>query len=239
MRYFCSTIFFMRFTWFKIVAMVLLLSTIIAAYYVPVPALPMIKESIRNLYFHVCMWMVMATMQIFSVVYAVKNLYKNNLNFDAKSHAFALTATVFGLFGYATGFIWASYTWTMKTNEPVFDLGIFREPKLIGAGICLLVYFGYLVFRNSIIEPLQRAKLSSVYNIFAFAIMIPSIYVVPNLYESLHPGGQGSPVFGKSDLSGTMRLVFWPAVFGYCCLAYWVSSLVFRINIIKNKLYLK
>ncbi len=232
MHYFCYSIYYMRWTWWKIAAILLLFTTIVMAYLVEVPELPIIKQSIRNLYFHVCMWMCMAFLQICSAIHAIKFLRTNTITEDFKSAALANTSMLVGLLGYATGFIWASYTWSMKTNEPVFTTEIFREPKLIGTGICLLVYFGYIVFRNSITEPYQRAKLSAVYNIFAFAIMIPSIYIIPRMFESLHPGGQGSPVFGKSDLSVTMRVLFWPAALGYCLLGYWISQVLWRIQIV-------
>jgi heme exporter protein C len=225
----------MRFTWWKISAMLIILATIIAAYIVPIPNLPIIKESIRNLYFHVTLWMTMAAMQIFAVVHAVKYLQKQQLENDAKSNAFTTVSMLFGLLGYCTGFVWASYTWSMKSDDPVFTTDIFREPKLIGAGICLLAYGGYFVFRSSLPDTITKAKMSAVYNIFAFAIMIPSIYVVPRMYDSLHPGGSGSPVFGRSDLDTAMRIVFWPAVFGYICLAYWMANILTRIAVLQLK----
>ncbi len=46
------------------------------------------------------------------------------------------------------------------------------------------------------------------YNIFAFAMLFPTIWIFPRLTESLHPGGQGSkgnPGLNADDLTPSMR----------------------------------
>ena len=48
--------------WWKIAGLLLLLYTFVMGFLGPVPALPIINETIRNLYFHVTMWMAMFLM---------------------------------------------------------------------------------------------------------------------------------------------------------------------------------
>jgi heme exporter protein C len=56
----------------------------------------------------------------------------------------------------------------------------------------------------------KRAKVSAVFNIMAYAIYIPAIFIVPRLTSSLHPGNGGNPGFDVYDLDGRMRTRFLP-----------------------------
>ncbi len=110
-----------------------------------------------------------------------------------------------------------------------------REPKLIGAAIALLIYVAYLVLRDSITDMDKRARISSVYNIFAFAMLFPSIWIVPRLLPSLHPGQEGNPAMNYKDIDASMRIVFYPAVIGWTLLGVWITTLKIRLNIWKEK----
>jgi len=78
--------------------------------------------------------------------------------------------------------------------------------------------------------------LTSVYNIFAFASIIPLLFVIPRLVDSLHPGNGGNPGFGGEDLDNTMRMAFYPAIIGMTLLGLWISDLRYRLAIIADKL---
>ena len=53
--------------WWKILAIVLVVYTIIAGLLMDVPRIPILNETIRNLYFHVCMWFAMMVLFTCSV----------------------------------------------------------------------------------------------------------------------------------------------------------------------------
>ncbi|HEU0109892.1 MAG TPA: cytochrome c biogenesis protein CcsA, partial [Flavisolibacter sp.] len=106
----------MKKNWWKIACVLLLTYTFVAGLLGRVPDLPQLEETIRNLYFHVCMWFAMMIFFIVSVVYAVKLLYKPNLKYDIYSRQFAVAGLVFGVLGYATGIMWMSYTWADPNN---------------------------------------------------------------------------------------------------------------------------
>ena len=215
----------------------LIVYTIIAGLLLDVPHLPVLGETIRNLYFHVCMWFAMMILFIISVVHAVKYLRTNDLKYDNLSRQYAVVGIVFGVLGYSTGAIWASYTWADPNNPAFASFGaILKEPKLIGAAIALLIYFAYLVLRGSINDMDSRARISAVYNIFAFALLFPSIWIIPRL-DSLHPGGQGNPALNPKDIDARMRLVFYPAVIGWTLLGVWITTLKVRMHILKEKFY--
>ena len=216
----------------------LIVYTIIAGLLLDVPHLPVLGETIRNLYFHVCMWFAMMILFIISVVHAVKYLRTNDLKYDNLSRQYAVVGIVFGVLGYSTGAIWASYTWADPNNPAFASFGaILKEPKLIGAAIALLIYFAYLVLRGSINDMDSRARISAVYNIFAFALLFPSIWIIPRLLDSLHPGGQGNPALNPKDIDARMRLVFYPAVIGWTLLGVWITTLKVRMHILKEKFY--
>jgi heme exporter protein C len=232
--------------WWKILCIILLVYAFTAGLNVfdspafDVPRLPILYETIRNLYFHVSMWFSMMILFIISVVHAVKYLRTNDLRSDFRSRQYAVVGILFGLLGYATGIIWASYTWADPNQEQAASFGaISKEPKLIGAAIALLIYFAYLVLRDSISDIDKKARISAVYNIFAFAFLFPAIWIIPRLLNSLHPGGQGNPALNPQDVDARMRLVFYPAVIGWTLLGVWIATLKVRINLIKEKTLLK
>ncbi len=222
--------------WWKIACILLLVYTITAGLLFDVPRVRILNETIRNLYFHVCMWFSMMILFTISVVHAVKYLRSNQLKYDILSRQYAVVGIVFGLLGYGTGMIWASYTWVDPNNAASASFGaIAREPKLIGAAIALLIYFAYLVLRDSVSDLDKKARVSAVYNIFAFAFLFPSIWIIPRLLPSLHPGGDGNPALNYKDIDARMRLVFYPAVLGWTLLGVWIATLKVRMNFYKEK----
>jgi len=219
----------MRKSWWKILAVVLLVYTFIAGFLIKVPDIGNLKETIRNLFFHVPMWFGQLVLFTISLFYSISYLRRPDLKHDIYALAFAKTGIVMGILGLVTGSIWATYTW----GEPWSN-----DPKQIGVAIAMLIYFAYLVLRSSLPDIDKRARISAVYNIFAYFIYIPLILILPRLVESLHPGGkgvQGNPGLGGADLDATMRLVFWPAVIGWILLGIWISTLNVRINLLKDK----
>jgi heme exporter protein C len=126
---------------------------------------------------------------------------------------------------------------TSTSINPAFQSfsAIAREPKLIGAAIALLIYFAYMVLRDSINDIDRKARISAVYNIFAYAMLFPSIWIVPRLLPSLHPGGEGNPALNFSDIDNRMRMVFYPAVAGWTLLAVWITTLKIRLSLLKEK----
>lgn len=218
-----------RQSWWKILSVILLLYTFLAGFAIDVPMIGNLYGTIRNLFFHVPMWFGMMIVFIISVVYAVKYLRNPKIGSDIYSAAYAKTGIVFGVLGLVTGAIWAKYTWGEAWSN---------DPKQLGAAIALLIYAAYFVLRNSIPDMDKRAKIAAVYNIFAFAILVPTIWILPRMVESLHPGGQGvegNPGMNGSDLDPTMRKIFWPAVMGWTLLGVWITTLKIRYEILKEK----
>jgi heme exporter protein C len=227
---------YMRKSWWKILCVVLLIYTFTAGLLIKIPDLPALEQTSRNLFFHVGMWAAMMTLFTVSMVNSIRYLRTFDLKYDIYSRQYATVGIVFGILGYTTGAIWMSYTWA-DPNNPLFESfsAVAREPKLIGTAIAMLIYFAYMILRNSINDMDKRARISAVYNIFAYAMLFPAIWIVPRLLPSLHPGQEGNPALNFKDVSSEMRMVEYPAFIGWALLGVWVTTLKIRLTILKEK----
>ena len=214
--------------WLKILAVFLLFYVHIGGLLMDVPRLNILNETIRALYFHVPMWFGMVTLFLISVIFSVKYLLNPSVESDRKAVEFANVGLVFGILGMLTGMLWANYAWGSFWHG---------DPKQNGAAVALLVYLAYFILRGSVENEEQRARLSAVYNIFAFAAMIPLIFIIPRLTSSLHPGSGGNPGFNMYDLDNRMRMVFYPAVIGWILMGIWVTTLRVRMWAIEDKIH--
>jgi heme exporter protein C len=212
--------------WWKVLAVVLVLYTLIGGLLIPVPAKYLLNETIRNLYFHVPMWMAMLSVFVISVFYSIKYLNSGKQEDDLIAVECVNTGMMFYVLGLLTGMLWAKYTWGEYWSG---------DPKQNSAAIAFLLYCAYLVLRNAIDEEQKRAKIAAIYNIFAFPIMIVLLFVLPRMTDSLHPGSGGNPGFNKYDLDSKMRLVLYPAFLGWSLLGVWIASLRYRIRSIEYK----
>ena len=214
-------------TWVKILAITLLLYVHVGGLLFDVPRLNILNETVRALYFHVPMWFGMVLLFAISVYYAIRYLRNPFSNFDIKSVEYANVGLVFGILGMITGMLWANYTWGSPWHG---------DPKQNGAAIALLVYLAYFILRGSIQNEEQKARLSAVYNIFAFAAMIPLIFIIPRLTSSMHPGSGGNPGFNMYDLDSKMRLVFYPSVIGWFLIGVWIVLLRVKVRELEEKI---
>jgi heme exporter protein C len=216
--------------WWKILSFVLLMYTCIWGFLVPIPVLDgRLQQSVRNLFFHAPMWFAMMTLFTVSVINAIKYLGSQNPRHDTYAVEYARSGIVFGVLGLITGSIWANYQWGKAWSG---------DPKQNGAAIALLIYLAYFVLRGSMTDVDKRSRISAVYNIFAYAMLFPTIWILPRMTESLHPGGlgsEGNPALNPNDTSPEMEMVFWPAVIGWTLLGVWITTLRIRLSIIAEK----
>ncbi|HAI76387.1 MAG TPA: ABC transporter permease [Microscillaceae bacterium] len=211
----------LRLSWWKYLCLFLLIFTHIAGLLLPVPRMDILNESIRNLYFHVPMWFGMILLLGTSSAYSVGYLRRGSQAQDFWAIETANLGVLMGVLGIVTGMIWANFTW----GEPWSD-----DPKQNASAIGLLIYFAYFILRGSLTDAQQKARISAVYNIFAFAILIPLLFILPRLTDSLHPGNGGNPGFNAYDLDSRMRMVFYPAVIGWFLAGLWVAQLRVRVR---------
>lgn len=216
-------------SWWKILTILLLVYTVIGGFMFDVPRIAVggLHETVRNLYFHVPMWFGMIILLFVSVVYSILYLRNPKSRYDTFAVEAANTGIVFGILGLVTGMLWAEFTWGKFWSG---------DPKQNATAIGMLIYFAYIILRGSFSDDQMRAKISAIYNILAYPVLIALIFVLPRLADSLHPGNGGNPGFNAYDLDEGMRWVFYPSVIGFTLLGLWITTLRVRIKTIENKL---
>ena len=191
------------------------------------PYQPNIMESIRNLLWHVPMWFAMFFVMGIGFVASLAQLRTGQVKWDHRAEAAVRTGLVFGILGLVTGSLWARWTWGAWWVS---------DPQLNGALVTVLLYSGYMILRAAMDDDERVGRLSAVYNVFAFIMLVVLLMVLPRYTESLHPGKDGNPGFNSYDLDNSLRAVFYPAVIGWGALCYWIYSLRLRMNRIEHHL---
>jgi heme exporter protein C len=172
------------------------------------------------------MWFSMTLFLLVASVYSAMFLAKPTLQKNNIAFYFTVTGMVYGCLGLLTGMVWAKFTWgTWWTTDP----------KLNAAAIGMLMYLAYLILRNAIEDQDKSARISAVYNIFAFPIFVSLIYIMPRLTDSLHPGNGGNPGFNTYDRDREMNIIFYSAVIGFMLLGVWITTIQIRYQNWKDK----
>lgn len=156
--------------WWKALGVILVLYSIIMGFLGKVPALYVLHETIRNLYFHVTMWFAMMTLLTISIGYSIAFLSTFKREYDIIATEAANVAMAFGTIGIVTGMAWANFTW-----------GDFwpNDPKLNGVAVGMIAYLAYFILRASIDELSKRGRIAAVYNIFAYVMFMVFVNVLP------------------------------------------------------------
>ncbi|MVM30189.1 ABC transporter permease [Spirosoma sp. HMF4905] len=211
----------MRKHWWKALTVIILAYVFVAGLMSPVPKLPILHEAIRNTFFHPPLWIAMMVMLLSSTIYSIRYLRNGKLDDDLMAVEFANTALLFGILGCITGSVWAYFAWG--------DLWP-NDPKTNGVAVGMLLYLAYFVLRGSFDDDMRRARISAVYNIFAFAVFIPLILILPRLTDSLHPGNGGNPGFNQYDADSSIKRIIRPAFIGFTLLGFWITQLRVRLR---------
>jgi heme exporter protein C len=191
----------------------------------------LLAETVRNTYYHVPMWFVMFTLFGVGVYQSIVYLWKRKREADLMASSYTQAGVLFGFLGLFSGGLWANYAW----GQP-FPMDI----KIIMTYTALAIYLAYFILRGAFEDDEKRARISAVYSVFAFATLVPLLYVVPRLAESsLHPGNGSNIAFGSQDMDNTMRMVFYPASIGWILLGIWIGSLIYRTEVLKEKVMMK
>src|SRR5947208_15747178 len=122
--------------------------------------------------------------------------------YDAIRVSSTEVSVVFVALSMVTGLIWGRIIWGIWWTW---------DARLTTMFICFLLYLSYLVLRPALEEPSQRALISAVFSIFAFAV-VPIVWYSIEWFRTQHPqpvlrgGGQMDP-FMKSTMYWN-----WPAL---------------------------
>lgn len=200
---------------------------IVGGFLIPIPDIPILEQSARNLFLHVPMWFTMAVCFGAGLVYSIKYLNNPDPITDHKAETATQVGLMFGICGLLTGAVWARFTWGTWWT--------FAEPRMNLSALGMMIYVAYFVLRTAFDNPEKRAKIAAVFNVFAATTIPFLLYIIPRQLPSLHPGAEGNPAFSEIT-APELRYIFYPAVVGFIGLAIWISNILNRYKKVKLEL---
>src|SRR5215471_5630408 len=135
----------------------------------------------KIIFFRVPMAITALTCALIAFIASAMFLITKNFKFDALAVAVTEVGLAFLAGNLITGSIWGRVAWGIWWTW---------DARLTSALVCWLLYAGYLMLRNAIEEPTQRATFAAVFSIFAF-IDVPIVIFSIKWWRTQHP----QPVF--------------------------------------------
>ncbi|HLY16293.1 MAG TPA: cytochrome c biogenesis protein CcsA [Bryobacteraceae bacterium] len=147
----------------------------------------------RIIFFHVPAAITAMACSAVACVASILFLVTKNFKHDAIAVASTEVGLAFLAANLVTGSIWGRIIWGIWWTW---------DARLTSALVCWLLYAGYLMLRRAIEEPAARARISAVFNIFAFAD-VPIVIFSIKWWRTQHP----QPVFwGGGSIDPAMYL---------------------------------
>lgn len=157
--------------------------------------IPGIEEYVRLFPYHVAFAWVGLMGFILSLISSMRSLFTNQVQCSSRAYVYAKFGFIFTILATGLGMIWAKHSWGSFWNW---------DPRELSIVLLLTIYVSYFVLRSSIDNEVKKAKLSSVYAIFAGLSAPFFIFIMPRLTDGLHPGStndSASPLIGISKQS--------------------------------------
>lgn len=163
----------------------------------------------KIIYFHVPAAFTAFTGFFVALAASLLYLWKGELKYDAFAAAVTEVALAFATANLLTGMIWARFAW-----------GIWWawDARLTSMLVCWLMYAGYLMLRQAIHEPAQRARLSAVLSIFGCANVVFVYKSIEWFQQTQHPQPVLSVREGGGMGPGMESPIYWNWL-GLLCLA--------------------
>lgn len=196
------------------------------------PYVPQLGERVRILNLHVPVAWIAVLAYMIAMVYSIMYLKTKKYRNELLASSSAAIGFIFTLLATVTGMFWAKANWGSFWNWDPRETSIF---------ILLLIYGAYFGLRSSIGNEVSRARLSSVYLIFAFIAVPFLVFVLPRISAGLHPGslGDGSgPVLsqGEGMLDSMMLFAFGLSMTAFTLLYFMMLNLLTRLRKMEIKL---
>lgn len=150
----------------------------------------------RVFYFHVPSAFVAFTAFLIGGVASIRFLASRDHRFDDLAVSANEVGLLFAVVNLVTGSLWA---------KPVWGVWWAWDARLTTMLLLALIYVAYLILRQSIFEPTQRAVVGAVVSIFGM-VDIPIVYMANQWWRTQHP----APVLsGDGALDPRMRFVLY------------------------------
>ena len=150
----------------------------------------------KIIFFHVPMAFTALGCATVAFIASILFLVTKKFQYDALAVAVTEVGLAFLAGNLITGSIWGRVAWGIWWTW---------DARLTSALVCWLLYAGYLMLRNAIEEPTQRATFAAVFSIFAF-IDVPIVIFSIKWWRTQHP----QPVFwAGGSFPPDWKVVFW------------------------------
>ena len=156
-------------------------------------------------YFHVATAWVGMLGFLLAAFFALVYLIKKELKWDSYGIAAVEISLVFFFITIILGSIWARGAWGTWWTW---------EPRLTTAAILEMIYLAYLMLRQGIEDPEQRARFGAVYTLLG-GLSIPLTLVSIRLFRTIHPVVVGSGGSGKMGMTDSMLFVMFYAIIAF------------------------
>ena len=161
----------------------------------------------RIFYFHVPSAFVSFFAFTVGGIASIQYLSSRKHSYDDLSVSANEVGLVFAVVNLVTGCLWA---------RPIWGVYWAWDARLTTMLLLALIYAAYLILRQSVVEPTQRAVVCSVVSIFGM-VDIPIVYMANQWWRTQHP----APVLsGDGSLDPRMRITLYFS-FGALLLVFW------------------
>ncbi|MBD3168640.1 MAG: cytochrome C biogenesis protein [candidate division Zixibacteria bacterium] len=203
----------------QIILLVLMSGVIIAVWLTPPPQ-SMLGEVSRIFFFHVpSAWVAVLAFAV-SMLNSVGYLRTHKVKYDIRAATSAELGLMFTIVATISGAVFAHKAWGIFWNWDPRETSIF---------FLLLIYGAYLALRSAVDSEERRARLSAVYSIFAFITVPFLVFVIPRIYQSLHPGDTIIDSSGSIQMPPPILAVFLTSMLCFTLLYFWLYNLQSRI----------
>ena len=210
-------------SWWKYLLGIWMTAVILGAFLYAPPAKGL-GETARIIFFHVPTAWLASLAFLISAIGSIQYLRTQQKKYDIWAYSSAQIGLIFAILATVTGSIWAKKIWQSYWNWDPRETSIF---------ILLLIYAAYFALRSAIDIEEQKAKLSAVYSIIAFVTVPFFIFIIPRVYESLHPDPLINPE-GEIKMDGRMLQVFINSLLSFTLLFFWMLRLKIKSLMIQS-----
>jgi heme exporter protein C len=204
-------------TWLKILIGLLMTVMIVLSFMTEKPVANF-GDEFRIFYYHVPLAIVSMLAFLVNLIFSVRYIRNRDPLDDIRACSASELGLLMGILATISGSIFARIAWGSFWNWDI------RETSF---AILLAIYGAYFALRSAV-EPGQRkAIFSAVYSVLAF-ISVPVFgFIVPRIYNSLHPEDTLISS-GKIALGGTVAVVFVLSLTAFLLLFVWLFNLRWR-----------
>lgn len=203
-----------------------LIGTVAISVFLMPPPQKELGDISRIFFFHVPVAWVTVLAFLVAMVNSILYLSRKNPVYDLQAAISSQLGFLFAILATISGAIFAKNAWGSFWNW---------DPRETSVFILLLIYGAYLALRSAIEAEDRKANLSAVYSILAFITVPFLVFVVPRVFQSLHPTDSIVNSQIRIQMPPLVLLVFLSSLLGFSLLFVWIYNLEVKLNILYKK----